>query len=67
MYLRSAALVNSLTEEEFKGLADKYMANQYTSREDYLTNLRNSPEKINSEASLLEQNLMIRTLGKEKI
>lgn len=66
MYLRSAALVNSLSEEEFKGLADSYMANQYASRADYLTNLRNSPEKINSEASLLEQNLMIRALGKEK-
>ncbi len=66
MYLRSAALVNSLTEEEFKGLSDSYMANQYESRSDYLTNLRNSPEKINSEASLLEQNLMIRMLGKER-
>lgn len=70
MYYRSDALVNAMTEEEFQGFVNaldggKY-ANTYTSKEDYLNNLRKSMFKVNSEAALNEQLDMILYLGKDK-
>ena len=66
MYLRSAALVNAMTEEEFMGLMNTHNIKGFNSRQDYLNNLRTSPEKINSQAALKDQNIMIRSLGLDR-
>lgn len=65
MYLRSAALARALGEEKFLGLINEYSPDSFNSIDDYLNDLRSSREKINSEASLNEQNAMIRALGKD--
>ena len=70
MYYRSDALVNAMTEDEFQGflngLDGGIYKNMFTSKEDYLNNLRKSMFKINSEAALNEQLDMIYHLGKER-
>ena len=66
MYLRSAALVNAMTEDEFIGLMNANNSKEFKSRKEYLENLRTSPEKVNSEALVQEQNKMIRLLNKDR-
>lgn len=70
MYYRTDALVNAMSEDEFMGFVNALdngaYANTFTSREDYLNNVRNSMFKINSEATLNEQLDMIHFLGKER-
>ena len=67
MVLRSAYLANAIKEKDFLEFVNGFNnRNEFTSKEDYLDNLRTSPEKVNSSRSLNEQYRMIQKLGKDK-
>lgn len=63
MYLRTAALLNAISDDEAVGL---FKNSAFNSKQEYLENLRKSPERINSEFSRNDQYALIRLLGLER-
>lgn len=66
MYLRTDALLNSMSDKEFQGLMDSY-GSPFKSKREYLNNLITSREKVNSRVLLNEQYAMMRLLGRNRM